>query len=224
MSERARTLLRTVGPWQTGVGVCLVLALVLGAFLRFGAVPPQQQAVGQEATEETTAPPAPADQYEPPAPDLTPALDQYLAEEERAGIPGLSVMDVVGRLGEAPPDANLSCTGPSPDGGVYAWRCEGSSASPTDEGVRAEYRVEVIGEDPRTILSVTASANRATDPQAAEFLAHVGGLAVEDTSPLDAQVWVRANVASGGSTFSDGAGLELYGYEGARVLELVATG
>jgi hypothetical protein len=201
-----------------------VLALVLGAFLRFGIVPPQQQAIGQETTEETTATPAPADQDEPPPPDLTPALDQYLAEEEQAGIPGLSVMDVVGRLGQAPPDASLSCTGPTPDGGVHAWRCEGSSASPGGNGVRAEYRVEVIGEDPRTILSVTASAHHATDRQAADFLAHVGGLAVEDTSPLDAQVWIRGKLASGGSTSSDGAGLELYGYEGARVLEVVATG
>ncbi len=224
--DRARELLRTVEPWQTAVAACLVLALLVGAFLRFGAVPSQQQAVGQEATEETTAPPAPAEQYEPPPPpDLTPDLDQYLAQEERAGIPGLTPVEVVGGLGVAPPGVAFSCTGPQPDRGeVLSWDCRGSKPPVEEGGAPAEYLVEVVGADATTALYVSASVYRATDAEAAEFLAYVAGLAVEEPSPLDTQVWVRGKLASGGSTSSDGADLELYGYEGARVLEVVATG
>ena len=82
----------------------------------------------------------------------------------------------------------------------------------------------MIGEDPRTILSVTASAYRAADEEAAEFLVYVADLAVEEPAPLDAQVWVRGNLASGGVTSADGATLELYGYEGARVIQVAASG
>ena len=226
MSERARRLLETVEPWQTAVAACLVLALVVGAFLRFGPAPPQQQAVGQEATEETTAPPAPAEQYEPPTPpDLTPTPDQYLMEDEAAGIPGLTPVEVVGGLGAAPPGVAFSCTGPQPERGeVLSWNCRGSKPPVEEGGAPAEYLVEVVGADATTALYVSASVYRATDAEAAEFLAYVAGLAVEEPSPLDTQVWVRGSVASGGSTSSDGAGLELYGYEGARVLEVVATG
>ena len=212
MSERARRLLEAVEPWQTGVAACLVLALVVGAFLRFGAAPPQQQAVGQEATEETT-------------PDLTPDLDQYLAQEERAGIPGLTPVEVVAGLGVAPPGVAFSCTGPQPDRGeVLSWNCRGSKPPVEEGGAPAEYLVEVVGVDATTALYVSASVYRATDADAAEFLAYVAGLAVEEPSPLDTQVWVRGKLASGGFASSDGADLELYGYEGARVLEVVATG
>ena len=224
--DRIRELLRTVEPWRTGAASFLVLALVLGAFSWLGDAPPQQQAVGQEATEETTAPPAPAEQYEPPPPpDLTPALDQYLAEEGPEGIPGLSPVEVVAGLGVAPPGVAFSCTGPQPDRGeVLSWDCRGSTPPVEEGGVPAEYLVEVVGADATTALYVSASVYRATDAEAAEFLAYVTGLAVEEPSPLDTQVWVRGSVASGGSTSYDGADLELYGYEGARVLEVVATG
>jgi hypothetical protein len=225
VAERARTLLRTVEPWHTGAAACVVLALVMGAFLRFGAVPPQLQALGQETTEETTAPTAPADQYEQPAPDLTPAPDQYLAEEGPAGIPGLSPVELVAGVGVAPPGVSLSCTGPQPErGDALSWNCRGSEPPVEEGGAPAEYLVEVVGADATTALYVSASVYRATDAEATEFLAYVAGLAVEEPSPLDTQVWVRGSVASGGSTSSDGAGLELYGYEGARVLEVVATG
>ena len=93
-----------------------------------------------------------------------------------------------------------------------------------EDGAPEEYVVEVAGADATTALYVSASVYRATDADATEFLAYVAELAVEEPSPLDTQVWVRGSVASGGSTSSDGAGLELYGYEGARVLEVVATG
>ena len=92
------------------------------------------------------------------------------------GIPGLSALDVVGGLGEVPPGVALSCVGPSPvRGEAYLWRCHGPADAPREDGARAEYRVEVIGDDPRTVLSVTASAYRASDEEAAEFLAYVGG-------------------------------------------------
>ena len=233
--DRPRRLLQTVESRWVAAAAILVLALALGAFLRLGVVPPQQAAgqegTGQETTEETTTPVPQYDDPLPPAPDpgedfLGALEEQYAPEEEPAGIPGLSAMDVVGGVGEAPPGVTLSCFGPNPERGeVYSWRCHGAAAgAPREDGARAEYRVEVIAVDPRTILSVTASAYRATDEEAAEFLVYVAELAVEDPAPLDAQVWVRGNLAAGGATFADGAGLELYGYEGARVLEVVATG
>jgi hypothetical protein len=224
VSERVRTLLRAVKSGHVAAALLLV-AIAAIVVPRLGDAPPGQRAVGQEATEEATVPLDPGSESELPAPDLPPALDQYLAEEEPTGIPGLSVMDVIGRVGMAPPGVVLSCTGATPERGeVYLWRCQGSAGSPTDSGAPAEYRVEVIGDDPNTILSVTASAYRATDAQAADFLAYVGGLAVEEPSPLEAEVWIRGNLASGDSTSSDGAALDLYGYDGARVLQVVATG
>ena len=93
-------------------------------------------------------------------------------------------MDVIGRVGTAPPGVALSCTGATPERGeVYLWRCQGSAGPPTDSGAPAEYRVEVIGDDPNTVLSVTASAYRATNTQAADFLAHVGGSPSRNRAP-----------------------------------------
>lgn len=83
----------------------------------------------------------------------------------------------------------------------------------------------MVGDDPRTIRSVTASAyNAPDDAGAAEFLGYVAGLALEDTDPINAEVWVKGNVLSGGDYLAEGASLRLYGYEGARVLEVVANG
>jgi hypothetical protein len=222
--ERVRELLRTVEPWHVAAAL-LVVAIAAMALPGLGDGPPGQRAIGQETTEETTATPAPAEQDEPPPPDLTPASDQYLAGEEPAGIPGLSPVEVVAGVGVAPPGVALSCTGPQPERGeVLSWNCRGSKPPVEEGGAPAEFLVEVVGADATTALYVSASVYRATDAEAAEFLAYVAGLAVEEPSPLDTQAWVRGNLASGGSTSSDGAGLELYGYEDARVLEVVASG
>ncbi len=83
----------------------------------------------------------------------------------------------------------------------------------------------MVGDDPRTIRSVTASAyNVPDDAAAAEFLAYVARLAVEDTDPVNAEVWVKGNVPSGGTYLAEGSSLRLYGYQGARVLEVTGSG
>jgi hypothetical protein len=41
---------------------------------------------------------------------------------------------------------------------------------------------------------------------------------------LKAETWVGENISSGGGYSAEGAELRLYGTEGARTLEIVATG
>ena len=125
--ERVRELLRHVEPWHVAAAL-LVVAIAAVVLPRLGDAPPGQRAVGQEATEETTAPPAPAEPDVPPPPDPTPDFGQYLTEEEEpAGIPGLSPVEVVAGVGVAPPGVALSCTGAQPSRGeVYVWNCSGS--------------------------------------------------------------------------------------------------
>jgi hypothetical protein len=133
-------------------------------------------------------------------------------------------MDVVGGLQGAPPGVFFECTNLQPSGGVFVRRCAGEAPSEGRDDRRARYAVEVVAEDPRTVLSVTAPAYGATDREAADFLSYLGGLAVPDESALDTGVWVGANLASWGTTFVGDADVSLYGYEGARALEVTGTG
>lgn len=232
MSERARELLGTVEPWKTAVAAVVVFTLVLGAFLRFAGVPSGQQAIGQEdagqgTTGETTDPGqlVPDFQYESLSPvELPPEPEDRFSEQYAQGIPGLAVTDVLGGLVHgAPPDPGgraFACSGPDSRNGLVTWYCRSEGdKSP------AVYEVQVVAEDPLTILSVTATAyNAPDDGAAAEFLGRVGGLLIDETDPINAEVWVRGNVPSGGDYAARGARLALYGYKGARVLEVVATG
>jgi hypothetical protein len=196
----------------------LVLAF---AFVRSGNVPSQQaigqEGTGQETTEGTTAPDP---QFELPPLEPLPQREDPLSDQYEAAIPGLAVMDVRGFLNGAPPGGiAFDCPGTVPDGALITWRCASTSGGP------AAYEVRLVGDDPRTICSVTATAyNTPDDAAAAEFLSYVANLAVEDTDPINAEVWVKGNVPSGGSYLAKGASLRLYGYPGARTLEVVATG
>ena len=146
---------------------------------------------------------------------MDPLSEQY----DEVGIPGLAVMDVRGFLNGAPPGRiAFECPGTGPDGGLVTWRCTSTSGAP------AAYEVRIVGDDPRTIRSLTVSAYNAPDAAVAEFLSYVARLAVEESDPINTEVWVKGNVSSGGNYLAEGASLQLYGYEGARVLEVVATG
>lgn len=210
--------------------VAFFMLVVLFAFIRSGNVPVQQamgqEGTDQETTEGTTAPDPldPGFQYDllPPLDSLEPPPgldDGPLADQYEAGIPGLAVMDVRGFLNGSPPDRiAFDCPGTVPGGGLITWRCTSTSGGP------AAYEVKIVGDDPRTIRSVTATAYNAPDDAAAEFLSYVASLAVEETDPINAEVWVKGNVSSGGDYLAQGASLRLYGYPGARTLEVTGSG
>lgn len=82
----------------------------------------------------------------------------------------------------------------------------------------------MVEENPSTVLWVRADALEATDEAAAEFLGYVADLSLEDIDPLNAETCIEENVSSGGEYNAEGASLKLYGNEGARTLEIVATG
>ena len=174
----------------TSISVAAFVVLVLAfAFIR-SADAPVQQAVGQEDTgqevPEDNAAPDPLDpQYDLPpleALEPPPGQDDGLLGGETQGVPGLAVMDVLGFLDGAPPGRTaFDCSGTVPDGGLLTWRC-------TFRGGPAAYEVRMVGDDPRTILSVTATAYDAPDDAAAEFLGYVARLAVEETDPINAEV------------------------------------
>lgn len=79
-------------------------------------------------------------------------------------------------------------------------------------------------ENPSTVLWVRADARDATDEAVAEFFSYVARLSLEDTDPLNADTWIGENITSGGGYSAEGVELKLYGTEGARTLEIVATG
>jgi hypothetical protein len=84
--------------------------------------------------------------------------------------------------------------------------------------------VTLVEDNSSTVLWVRADALEATDEAAAEFLSYVADLSLEDIDPLNAETWVGENLSSGGGYSAEGAELRLYGTEGARTLEIVATG
>lgn len=79
-------------------------------------------------------------------------------------------------------------------------------------------------DDPSTVLWVRADTRDATEEAATEFLTYVASLSLEDTDPINAETWMQENISSGGGYSAEGAELRLYGTEGARTLEIVATG
>lgn len=127
-------------------------------------------------------------------------------------------MDVIGEL-QYLPGSEFRCPGATPDRGRTKRTC--TSSSEDDSSV---LKVTVLEEDPSTVLWVRADARDATDEAATEFLSYVADLSLENTDPLNAETWVGENISSGGGYSAEGAELKLYGTEGARTLEIVATG
>jgi hypothetical protein len=210
------------------LGGVLLCVLVAAAVLVVRA-PGPQEAAGQEATTPerppATAPPATA----PPAsvPPLFPELtDEFFSppaepEDTLEGIPGLSVMDVLGNLYRFPVDGRFVCRGPVPgdEAGTNLWVCSTPSAR-----TPATHEVTVVGDDPRTVLSVEATVRGTSEEEAAEFFAYVAGLCLQDADPLNPEAWVNANVASGGQVFTEGAEFSVYGTEEERTLQVMAAG
>lgn len=205
---------------------CLV---VIGAFwLRSG---PEPRAIAQE---ETTSPPAaspsPASPSaaSPSAASPSPDLDDSGSlfgdasaspfaeeEEEPEGIPGLGAVSLIANLGELRPDGEFPCAGPTTgDGDLYTWTCADPSGA---------YSVEVIGDGPLAVLSVTAVARGVPEREAEEFFGYVLGLCLRDSNAaLSSEAFVAGSVPSGGQTFAGDVGVAIYGSREARALEVTA--
>jgi hypothetical protein len=222
--ERCRAYLRAVKRGEVIFGPVLLLLLLSAAIIWVGYEPDSREAAGQEKAREATVPALePATPVAPLSPELTlPDLteDQPKADRRPAGIPRLSSMEVIGHMQYLPGTA-FRCPGGGPAGrGLHKRTCESSS----DDDPPVIYEVTVVEENPSTVLWVRADARDATDDAAAEFLSYVARLSLEDTDPLNAETWIDENVSSGGGYSAQGAELTLYGTEGARTLEIVATG
>lgn len=197
------------------VVAALVAALALIALLWLRP-DPAPRAAAQEATPPTSltlqAPDAPGE----PEASSGGASANALAEENVEGIPGADAVEIVGNLKHLRPEEGFPCEGPTTgDDGLIIWRC----VIP-----RGHYAVEVVAEDPLTVLSVTAAAYGAPEGEAEEFFGYVLGLCLEDGAALDPTAFVAGSVPGGGRTFSGGAEISVYGSEGARAMSVVSTG
>ncbi len=55
-------------------------------------------------------------------------------------------------------------------------------------------------------------------------MSYVAKLSLDDTDPINTETWVGESISYGGEYAAEGARLKLYGTEGARTLDIVATG
>jgi hypothetical protein len=220
-----------IAGWVLGA-IALFLILVTMMLVVRGLGP--QEAVGQETTTPatttpTTTPATPATSPPASVPQLFPELEEALssaspheeAGEHPQGIPGLSVMDVLGQLYRFPlRGGRFVCRGPVPgkEPGSNLWAC----SVPSREG-EITHDVTVVGDDPLTVLWVRATVRGATEEEAAEFFGYVGSLCLQGTDdPLDPEAWARENVG-GGQVLAQGAEFGVYGTKEERVLQVVAT-
>lgn len=226
VGARVRALPQEIGVGWALVGAVALLALSLLilslALIWLGVLSYRQEAAEQAAREENAIAISPEPQPEDfplifssePAPGVAKVAP---ASGGARGIPGLSEMDVIGNL-QYLPDSNFRCPGGSPDQGLIKRNC-----SSTKDDNPAFYEVTLVEEDPATVLSVRATARDASDEAAAEFLSYVAGLSLGDEASIDAEAWVGRNLSSGGQYFANGAEVRLYGTEGTRTLDIVAT-
>jgi hypothetical protein len=224
---KLRTLLRVVRPWHVGfaLGACLLLGVVLivaGLLL----LPEGKEASGQPVT--SPALPQLTTPQEPAITTATPPSGQFSfpplptaqsAKPKPPAIPHLSLMEVLGNLTYLPHTKEFACTSGPTEGPETFWTCW----SPGD-GSAITRIVTVLGNDPGSISSVTATARGLDDQEAAEFFSYVGGLCLPDNDPTNLEAWVDQNISSGGSLFAKSADLTLYGTKQERTLEIVAPG
>jgi hypothetical protein len=208
---------------QWVVGGVLLTFLLLGAVWVAGG---NEEAAGQnrQTAQQTTTAPPPAASPSAASP-AAPAFDELeslldgasasaSAEEEPGGIPGLGAVEVTGNLKHAVADGEFPCDGPSPDGDLVLWSCAHPSGG---------YAAEVVGDDPLTVFSVTATARGLPERDAEAFFASVLELCLEEEAALDPEAWVSGSVPSGGQTFSDGVEVSVYGSDKARAMSIVST-
>ena len=209
-------------------GFALLVLVILGAmWVGTG----DKEAAGQDrqtADQITTAsPPASSPSAASPsaASPPAPAFDELesifdaasasaVAEEEPDGIPSLGAVEVTGNLEHAVADGVFPCDGPSPDGDLVLWSCAHPSGG---------YAAEVVGDNPLTVFSVTATAHGLPERDAEAFFAYVLDLCLEEETALDPESWVSGNVPSGGQTFSDSVEVSVYGSEKARAMSVIST-
>jgi hypothetical protein len=226
-----------------GVRVGLTILVAVSAFLFLVAaaawligVLPEREAVGQTSREPTiTAPPS--ESPEPKTPSPSPSSSPAAGREDALGnalgnasagaqadnpatIPDLSVMDVTGNLKYLATDVDFRCKGPTvTEGDNILWSCAANT-----RGERTSYEVTLVGDDPLTVFSVTATAHRVSEERAASFFSYVADLCLQDTDPLDPEAWMQENVPTGGQTATGGTALSVYGTKEVRTLEVVAIG
>jgi hypothetical protein len=129
-------------------------------------------------------------------------------------------MDVIGNLKYFATDVPFRCTGPTAsEGDNILWSC---AANVRGEGT--SYEVTLVGDDPLTIFSVTATVHGVSEERAASFFSYVASLCLQDTDPLNPEAWMQENVPTGGQTTTRGTALSVYGTKEVRTLEVVAIG
>jgi hypothetical protein len=234
----ASILARGRAPSIVGVRVGLTILLAASALLSLVATPwlvgvfPEREAVGQTSREQTitTSPSeSPAPETASPSPSSPPAagLEDLSANAlgsaqagNPAGIPDLTVMDVIGNLKYFATDVNFRCTGPMvTEGDNILWSCAANA-----RGERGSYYVTLAGDDPLTIFSVTATAHGVSEERAASFFSYVADLCLRNTDPLNPEAWMQEKVPTGGQVATGGAALSVYGTKEVRTLEVVASG
>jgi hypothetical protein len=222
-----------------GVRVRLTIILAASALLSVVAaavwlvgVFPEREAVGQTPREQTiTAPPSesPAPETTSPSPSSSPAAVPEDLSANALGsaqahnctsIPDLSVMHVIGNLKYFATDVDFRCTGPTvTEGENILWSCAANLRSERDS-----YDVSLVGDDPLTIFSVTATAHGVSEERAASFFSYIASLCLQDTDPLNPDAWMQEKVPTGGQTTTGGTALSVYGTQEVRTLEVVAIG
>jgi hypothetical protein len=196
------------------VSVLLTLTTVFLVWLAHR--PPSQEATGQELTIQELTAPTDSQPLTVEIPELT---QELTSEPQPEGIPGLSVMDVIGNLKDFDTEGGFVCEGPSPtEGRGSAWVCSAPGGK-----LPGTYEVTVVGENPLTVFSVVATVRGVSDEQAAEFFSYVASLCLQEADPLNPEAWVEQNVAPGGQVFTEGAELAIYGTKEERTLQVVAT-
>jgi hypothetical protein len=137
-----------------------------------------------------------------------------------AAIPDLGVMDVMGNLKYFATDVRFRCRGPTvTEGDNILWSCAANT-----RGRRGSYDVNLVGNGPLTIFSVTATVHRVSEERAASFFSYVADLCLRDTDALNPEAWMQENVPTGGHTTTGGTALSVYGTKEVRTLEVVAIG
>ena len=201
-----------------------VVLLVAG----FSLLQDTQEASGQPATL-----PAPAELPVPPEPATAtatapleefsfPPLPTATAQSEEPSppaIPHQSLMDVLGNLKYSPHTQEFACTSGPTEGPETFWTCW----SPGD-GSPITRVVTVLGNDPRSISSVTVTARGLDDREAAAFFLYVLDMCLAGNDPTNSEAWVHQDISSGGIMFARSADLSLYGTKEERTLEIVASG
>jgi hypothetical protein len=218
------------------LAVSALFSLVAAAAWLIGVFP-EREAVGQTSRDPTITATPPSPSPEPktasPSPSSSPAAGPEDASgnalgnasasaqaDTLAGIPDLSVMDVIGNLKYFATDVDFRCTGPTAaEGNNIFWSCAANS-----RGERGSYEVTLVGDDPLTIFSVTATVHGVSEETAASFFSYVASLSLQDTDPLNPEAWMQEKVPTGGRTATGGKALSVYGTKEVRTLEVVPIG